>query len=450
MQTETKICQNCKTSFVIEPEDFAFYEKIHVPPPTWCPECRTVRRMTWRNERALYKRSCDFCRKEFIGFSPPRTMWPVYCHDCWYSDGWAATEFVVDYDWSKPLLLQFLKLLKVVPRFGVIQQGMNVNSEYTNTTSNIRDCYLIFASNFNERCIYGYNIQNSKDSLDCYGLNKSELCYECIDCFNSYKLLFSQDCVDCRESLFLLSCRNCADCFLSSNLVNKQYYIFNKSYSKEGYYTELKKLKSSQSFEQLLIHFAELKKSSLQRFMIGTHNKQVSGNWLWECKNTFQSFRCRLIEDGKYLFQITEAKDCMDYHSWGRGCELMYEVMTSGYQCHGLAFTHNCWDGNQFLQYCDSCHSSSNLFACIGLRNKQYCILNKQYTKEEYEIIVPKIIEHMNSMPYIDNKGRIYKYGEFFPPELSPFAYNETIAQEYFPLSAEAAAKAGFNWKQPE
>ena len=56
----------------------------------------------------------------------------------------------------------------------------------------------------------------------------------------------------------------------------------------------------------------------------------------------------------------------------------------------------------------------------------------------------------MNNMPYIDKKGRIYKYGEFFPPELSPFSYNETIAQEYFPLSAEAAAKAGFNWKQPE
>ena len=209
-------------------------------------------------------------------------------------------------------------------------------------------------------------------------------------------------------------------------------------------------MKSSQSFEQLLIHFAELKKSSLQRFMIGTHNKQVSGNWLWECKNTFQSFRCRLIEDGKYLFQITEAKDCMDYHSWGRGCELMYEVMTSGYQCHGLAFTHNCWDGNQFLQYCDSCHSSSNLFACIGLRNKQYCILNKQYTKEEYEALVPKIIDHMNAMPYTDAKGRIYKYGEFFPPELSPFCYNETIAQEYFPLTKEQATEKGYRWKDPE
>ena len=41
-------------------------------------------------------------------------------------------------------------------------------------------------------------------------------------------------------------------------------------------------------------------------------------------------------------------------------------------------------------------------------------------------------------------------YGEFFPPELSPFAYNETIAQEYFPLTKEQAIEKGYKWKDPE
>jgi hypothetical protein len=53
-------------------------------------------------------------------------------------------------------------------------------------------------------------------------------------------------------------------------------------------------------------------------------------------------------------------------------------------------------------------------------------------------------------MPYIDNKGRIYKYGEFFPSELSPFAYNETIAGEYFPLTKEQAISQGYRWKDRE
>jgi RNA polymerase subunit RPABC4/transcription elongation factor Spt4 len=37
---ETKNCQNCKKDFNIEPDDFSFYEKMKVPVPTWCPECR--------------------------------------------------------------------------------------------------------------------------------------------------------------------------------------------------------------------------------------------------------------------------------------------------------------------------------------------------------------------------------------------------------------------------
>lgn len=56
----------------------------------------------------------------------------------------------------------------------------------------------------------------------------------------------------------------------------------------------------------------------------------------------------------------------------------------------------------------------------------------------------------MNTQPYIDKKGRIYRYGEFFPPELSPFSYNETIAQEYFPLTKEQAINQGYSWKDPE
>jgi hypothetical protein len=56
----------------------------------------------------------------------------------------------------------------------------------------------------------------------------------------------------------------------------------------------------------------------------------------------------------------------------------------------------------------------------------------------------------MNDMPYVDKKGREYRYGEFFPPELSPFAYNETITQEYFPLTKEEALEKGYRWKDPD
>jgi hypothetical protein len=96
------------------------------------------------------------------------------------------------------------------------------------------------------------------------------------------------------------------------------------------------------------------------------------------------------------------------------------------------------------------CTATSYSFGCVGLQKKQYCILNKQYTKEEYEALVPKIIAQMNDMPHTDKKGRVYKFGEFFPPELSPFSYNETVAFDDFPMDKEEALAEGYRWKNSD
>ena len=96
------------------------------------------------------------------------------------------------------------------------------------------------------------------------------------------------------------------------------------------------------------------------------------------------------------------------------------------------------------------CVGCKDCFGCVGLHKKQYNIFNKQYSKEEYEKKVAEIKQHMDDHPYIDKKGLIYKYGEFFPIAISPFGYNATTAQEYFPITKDDAIKEGYNWKEPE
>ena len=99
--SSVQACQNCKQNFVIEPEDFAFYEKIKVPAPTFCPECRMVRRMLWRNERALYKRKCDATGKDIISIYSQDKPLKVYDQKYWWSDNWDPMEYGRDYDFSK-------------------------------------------------------------------------------------------------------------------------------------------------------------------------------------------------------------------------------------------------------------------------------------------------------------------------------------------------------------
>jgi hypothetical protein len=149
----------------------------------------------------------------------------------------------------------------------------------------------------------------------------------------------------------------------------------------------------------------------------------------------------------RHSFSVFSAKDSMDYSYWGAISERMYDAINCGRQLANVHFASNCWDQVIDCEYVMNCHNSRDLFGCVGIRGGQYMIFNKQYDKETYEQLRKKIIEQMSAMPYQDGGGRIYRYGEFFPVQISPHQYNETQAQEFFPLSKEAALKEGYGWK---
>jgi hypothetical protein len=197
--------------------------------------------------------------------------------------------------------------------------------------------------------------------------------------------------------------------------------------------------------------FFDLIKSSIHKYAWIVNCVESSGNELSNSRKAYLCFNAFSLENVRYGFRCLIAKDSVDITNIGRGTELMYECASGGAEDSSLVrWTSNGTGGFNDISYTDSCASSSYLFGCVGLKKKKYCILNKQYTKEEYEALVPKIIQHMNDMPYVDQKDRVYRYGEFFPSELSPFAYNETIAQEYFPLTKEGALENGYQWKEPD
>lgn len=93
---ETKNCQNCKKEFTIEQNDFSYYEKIGVLPPKICPDCRAQLRLCFRNERCLYKRVCDNCKKEIISIFSPNKTYPVWCTECIWSDDLDSKKYGID------------------------------------------------------------------------------------------------------------------------------------------------------------------------------------------------------------------------------------------------------------------------------------------------------------------------------------------------------------------
>ncbi|MFH0806738.1 MAG: hypothetical protein V1885_03385 [Candidatus Brennerbacteria bacterium] len=442
MNAETRNCANCKNSFTIEPDDFVFYERISVPPPTWCPGCRQQRRYSWRNERVLYRRNCDLCGKSTVTIYSPSKPYKVFCPPCWWSDKWDALEYGREFDFSRPFFEQFQEAQLQVPRIALLTKN-SVNSEYTNHSGDNKNCYLSFSTFGGENIMYGTNVwAPSKDSMDLYLVRTeggAERCYECIDSSKIYSLQFTKLVKDSNDCAYCFDCRGCSHCFLSSNLRNKQYYFENHPLSKEEYQKKMEamNLGSRKIREKLYEKWLDLiKKRSLHKFAIVEKSTGVTGNMVFNSKNSAAIFDGDKTEDSKYSIICPDVKNSMDVYHVGFSCELNYEAHAL-VRVYDVFFSHLSYD-NSHLQYCDSCHNSENLFGCVGLRSKKYCIFNKQYSEEEYKTLRAKIIEHMK-------KGG--EYGEFFPPKLSPFGYNETQGIIYMPLTKEEAVKRGYKWE---
>ena len=452
MNPEIKNCQSCKKDFTIESDDFGFYEKIKVPPPTFCPECRRMRRFAQTNETVLYKRRCDLTGKDIFSMYSTDAPFPVYETDAWYSDQWDPYEYGTDFDEERPFLEQVLNLQSRVPRMSLVRQGMEVNSPYAHRVTDPKNSYMTFRASYPENCLYVYNAKYTKDCSDSAWIFDSELCYECLNVENCYNLRFSRESKDCRDSSFLYACRNCSNCALCVNLVNGEYCIWNKKYTKEEYFKKLKELKldTFSNIKKAEEEFEEFRKKFPVKAVAQVKSEKVSGNWFSNCKNVLQSFDCVGVKDGKHLFMVFGAEDCMDYYEWGNKAEQIYESVNCGINIARLYFCNQCWMGASDLYYCNTCPGARNCFGCVGLKKGEYSILNKKYSKADYELLKEKIIKQMKEMPFIDKRGLEYYFGENFPEMFSDFAYNETIANYHFPLSRETALSRGYMWKDKE
>jgi hypothetical protein len=371
----------------------------------------------------------------------------------WYSDSWDPLRYGKDYNFSSPFFEQFGELLSEVP---VMSRSLTkpVNSDYCANATQPKDCYLTFGLSYVENSAHSIWGAKSKDIFDCHIYNDSELCYDCVNITKCYRTLYSVDCEGCNDVIFCKNCVGCNNCVGCVNLKNKSYYIFNQAYSKEEYIKKVEglNLTSKNNVEALRDRSIKFWMQFPNKFIHGRHNNNVSGDYIFNSKDTKGSWRIVGAENVKYCqnFTLGPAKDSYDHSNFGDATELIYECLIVGDGGYNVAFSFQCYPSNANLRYCCFCQNSSHLFGCISLRNKQYCIFNKQYTKEEYETLVPKIIEHMNSMPYVDKKGRVYKYGEFFPVEMSPVAYNESFAYENFPLTKEEVEEQGLVWRDSQ
>jgi len=443
------VCKQTGSPFTVSDKDLAFYEKISpligqhklvVPPPSLSPEARQRRRLTFRNERTLYRRKCDLSGQAILSTYAMDAPMPVYNHKAWFSDCWDPMRYGQSFDFNRTFFEQFQELLKAVPMFSLHHQVDNENCDFTNLVSRNKNSYFIFAALENEDCFYSTYLHHCTDIDDCYFVFNCELCYECIDCYDCYSVKYSQRCNNCNESDYLIECKGCSNCFGCVSLANKKYCIFNQTFSKDQYEKIVQEILSRPDKETYIAkHLRKLTQEVGLKYYSGLNNENAVGDHISNCKNVYYCFDCTNLEDCSYCTWLHYSKDCYDCYAWGSIGELGLENHLCGNNFFHLMFCDQCWGDVANLLYCKGCWGNCrNLFACAGLHHKEYCIFNVQYSKEDYEKLVPQIVSHMQ---------KTKEWGEFFPEPLSPYGYNETVAQEYFPLTREQVANNGWNWR---
>lgn len=378
--------------------------------------------MAWYPNKKLYDRSSSKSGKRIISVYREDAICPVYSHEEWYADDWESPS--IEIDLSISFFDQFNQLQKLAPVVGLLS-SMQENAEYCQDSEGLKNCYLVFDALNCQDVYYSARIYNSKDCVDVYWVMDSELLYDCVYIFSGYNSKYSFNCHNITDSAFLFNCRNVKHSFMCSNLRNKEYCVYNKQLTKAEYeyfiskinwsnYTEI--LKFKKQFRDEYVAKSPIPVAVLENC------ENAEGNYLKntaQAKAAFESFDLRDVYN---VFQCAKGNDIVGSYMCNDRVEKCFQCVATGISVHDVRNCAFVWHSS-FMEYCYLCLSCQDCFGCIGLRNKQYHIFNKPYTKEAYEIKVNELRKAMIA------RG---EYNQFFPLALSPFAYEDTIASDLF------------------
>lgn len=445
-----KICTECSSAFDVSHEDLAFYEdvspviggrKLSIPTPKICADCRMQRRLLFRNDMTLYHRKSDYSGRQIVSMYAPEKPYKVYDQDEWWADGWDECSYGRPFDFSRTFTEQFAELDKAVPHMSLFTTNAE-NSYYTNHSLNAKNTYLIAGATDIEDSLYGRFVIGCKDIVDGLSLFSCERCYECVASQGCYACSFASYSFNCSDSLMIEDCQSCKNCCLCFGLKNAEYCFLNERIGKSEYEKRMSELMplTPKKIALLRDRLNALKLRLPHRALQVFGSEDCTGDMIFSSKNCHSCFDCTRCEDCAYVTNTPGGFRSRDVnYTAPAGVRHCYDVCSTVGVERAMS-TFLVWYGSDV--YCSrECHHCESVFGCSGMRRKRHCILNKQYSKEEYEELVPKIVDHMR---------RTGEWGSYFDPSLSTMDYNESLAQEYFPLSREEVLARGWKWNNDE
>lgn len=322
----------------------------------------------------------------------------------------------IDYDENTSFWKNYENLFYKIDIAAVIDYGSSQNSDYADMVLESKNVYLTTVVITEcENVMYSFSVKgNSSNVINGLAVRThSDNVYFCSWVVQSYKVFYSRFINNCNNVWFSSNMNWCSECIFSNDLDNATYYIKNIKYKKEEYFQEKERLlKDKMSFSKLYWEVSKAWKNIA--------STDVKWSAIFNSENVKNGYHVDNLKNGRNLILV-----------WGRdGNENMYDVFP-GWSPIANDFYGVMWANWEHLYCCINIVTSSNMFYsrncvsssyciwCIGLKNAQYCIFNKQYTKDQWNILADKIFWKMEED---------WILWEFFPGSVNPFYFNDTMA----------------------
>jgi len=301
----------------------------------------------------------------------------------------------------------FLKELKRLIAMHPKRPSQVLNSENSEFGSNIyysKNIYNCFD------CSRSTDLTHSTDSHDCVNSSdldfcyESELCYECDDIHHCFNCSYLEYCGNMTDSDFCYDSSGCHDVFGCVHLDNKSFCIFNRQLTEAEYREKVKYLKTLPA-QQIIDEVNKIKRTHPVTQTRSLHNENSDyGNYVFYSKNCYMCFDAAKNENCGYIHDSSNHKNSYDVSQSGES-ELSYEVIDSGniFNSDFIMFSKLCNDSS----YLFDCSNVKNSIGCVRLEHKEFCILNRQFSPEEYEKIAVPLLAELRSK-YIGWNDLIY------------------------------------------
>ena len=346
------------------------------------------------------------------------------------------TDYWIDYDYLENFFDNFSKLFRSVPLPNVFHVWENENCEYVDISVYAKNSYLSFMVTLESENVYHSFMvrENCKDIFSSFYIIKNcSNIYFSGSIINSYKIFYSMYINNSNNVWFSSNLIWCSECIFCDDLQNSKYYINNKKYSKEDYF--IKKEIVLKDKTKFLDYYKNLNKKWINynssnckwNFIIDSENVE---NWFWVLN---------MVNSRNLMFSWSEYtwENCFDLifaWKWTNDC---YWVSNFWWEPDNIFLSYNVWySSNIFYSYwlvwCSYC------LWCVWLQNKQYCILNKQYTKENRLSEVDNIFLQME-------KDQIL--WDYFPWYINPLNFNDTFAYLFWKFDKKEVLSMWYMWR---